>query len=300
LYHKLPQTGRLDLAYFLKNKANHGTISTREFNPAYSSNAELIMQNLPPKWRDFLDDARWFINAALILALINLFTFFTSDNPALWSLIPIFFMSLWLIPGLIDTLLGNNEEEDVDEASEPAHLSENRVTSVHLDKAYAYKQQIDTFIQDTSNPHTRQRLQELSSQLGEWIQAIEAMAHHVARFQQNPLIHQDLESLPQTIDKLKTQLAAETDEVTRAELERTLAKREDQLALLERLQSRMRRAEIKIEDTLASIGIIYSQLLTGDSTNHMADYSRLSEEVNEEVRTLQDHLEALEEVKLGR
>jgi hypothetical protein len=32
----------------------------------------------------------------------------------------------------------------------------------------------------------------------------------------------------------------------------------------------------------------------------VADYSRLSAEVDEEVRLLQDRLEALEEVKLGR
>jgi len=61
----------------------------------------------------------------------------------------------------------------------------------------------------------------------------------------------------------------------------------------------MKRAELKIESTLSSLGTIYPQLLTSQSTNYVADYSRLSEEVDEEVRTLQDHLEALEEVKLG-
>jgi hypothetical protein len=40
-------------------------------------------------------------------------------------------------------------------------------------------------------------------------------------------------------------------------------------------------------------------MLISQSTDHVADYSRLSAEVDEEVRTLQDHLEALEEVRLG-
>jgi hypothetical protein len=62
----------------------------------------------------------------------------------------------------------------------------------------------------------------------------------------------------------------------------------------------MKRAEIQIESTLSSLGTIYSQLLTGQSTDHVADYSRLSSEVDEEVRLLQDRLEALEEVKLSR
>jgi hypothetical protein len=62
----------------------------------------------------------------------------------------------------------------------------------------------------------------------------------------------------------------------------------------------MKRAEIKIESTLSALGTIYSQLLIGQSTNQVADYGRLSSDVDEEVRTLQDHLEALEEVKLGK
>jgi len=105
--------------------------------------------------------------------------------------------------------------------------------------------------------------------------------------------------VPKSIKKLEAQLAQETDGATRAELERTLASRKNQLVALQQLQNMMKRAELKIESTLSSLGTIYPQLLTSQSTNHVADYSRLSEEVDEEVRTLQDHLEALEEVKLG-
>ena len=62
----------------------------------------------------------------------------------------------------------------------------------------------------------------------------------------------------------------------------------------------MKRAEIKIENTISALGTIYSQILTSKSTDYVADYGRLSEKVDEEVHTLQDHLEALEEVKLGK
>jgi hypothetical protein len=109
-----------------------------------------------------------------------------------------------------------------------------------------------------------------------------------------------LEAVPKAITDLESRLAQETDPAIRSQLERTLANRRKQLAALERLQNTMKRAEIQIESTLSSLGTIYSQLLTGQSTDHVADYSRLSAEVEEEVHTLQDHLEALEEVKLGR
>jgi hypothetical protein len=144
------------------------------------------------------------------------------------------------------------------------------------------------------------RLQDLVHQVDEWTQTIEDLAWRADRFQQDSLIRQDLESVPKYIAGLEDRLAREKDEATRAELQRSLTNRRKQLASLERLQNMMNRVEIQIESTLSALGTIYSQILTGQSTNHVADYSRLSAEVDEEVRTLQDHLEALEEVKLVR
>jgi hypothetical protein len=169
-----------------------------------------------------------------------------------------------------------------------------------MDKARAYQEQINNLIKSTSNQTARIRLQELATQVSEWTTAIQDLAKRVDSFQQNTLIHQDLKSVPQAIEKLEVRLANESNEATRTELERTLASRKNQLASLEQLQSIINRAEIKIENTLSALGTIYSQLLTTQSTDQVADYSRLAAEVDEEVRTLQDHLEALKEVKLGR
>ena len=169
----------------------------------------------------------------------------------------------------------------------------------YLDKARSYKEQINNLINSTSNQKVHARLKNLVTQVSEWVKAIEDIAKRVDSLQQDALIHQDLESIPQSIENLEAQLANESDEATRIELERTLATRKSQLAALERLQSTINRAEIKIESILSALGTIYSQVLIAQSTNHVADYSHLSAEVDEEVRLLQDHLEALEEVKLA-
>ena len=58
----------------------------------------------------------------------------------------------------------------------------------------------------------------------------------------------------------------------------------------------MKRAEIQIESTLSQIGTIYSQLRTGQSTGQVADYSRIEEDVDEEVRQLEDYLDVLNAV----
>jgi hypothetical protein len=179
------------------------------------------------------------------------------------------------------------------------HLTSTTIQT-HVDKARAYQEQINNLIKSTSNQTARIRLQELATQVSEWTTAIQDLAKRVDSFQQNTLIHQDLKSVPQAIEKLEVRLANESNEATRTELERTLASRKNQLASLEQLQSIINRAEIKIENTLSALGTVYSQLLTTQSTDQVADYSRLAAEVDEEVRTLQDHLEALKEVKLSR
>lgn len=170
---------------------------------------------------------------------------------------------------------------------------------IHLDRAQAYKEQINNLIKSTSNQKASARLQDLAAQVSEWVKAIEDLAKRAHSFHQNTLIHQDLESVPKSIEELEARLANESNESTRIELEGTLANRKKQLAALQRLQDTISRAEIKTESTLSALGTIYSQILTAQSTDQVADYSRLSAEVEEEVLTLQDHLEALEEVKLG-
>jgi tRNA A-37 threonylcarbamoyl transferase component Bud32 len=175
----------------------------------------------------------------------------------------------------------------------------NPALRAHLEKAHTYQAQINALLKATPDRNVHLRLQELSSQVQEWMEAVEALARRVDHFQRNNIIQQDLESVPQAIASLERRLAAESDPATQAELERTLNNRRNQLAALEHLQRIIKRAEIKIESTLSSLGTIYSQMLISQSTDHVADYSRLAADVDEEVRTLQDHLEALEEVRLS-
>ncbi len=167
-----------------------------------------------------------------------------------------------------------------------------------LDQVREYKEQINTLISSTSDQKGHARRQKLAAQVSEWVKAVEALAEDVHSFHQNSLIQQDLASVPKSIEDLERRRANEENEATRLELERTLTNRKNQLAVLEQLQESTNRAELKIERTLSALGTIYSQLLTAQSTNQVADYSRLSVDVDEEVRTLQDHLEALREVKL--
>lgn len=275
--------------------------------------------NISRKWRGFL----WHFGSYLIIiAMLAIINAITSDN--LWFIFPalgwgaavaIHFWALLFSGGSKDdqdeaitedqqpAWGAEDEPETLAEYSTPSETSEEVISEsiqIHLDKARSYKEQIDSLIKTTTNHNMHVSLQDLAVQMDDWIEAIESLARRVDSFRRNTLIHQDLETVPHSIEKLEAQLVRETDVTTRAELERTLTNRKNQLAALEQLRSTMNRAEIRIERTLSALGTIYPQLLTSQSTNQVADYSRLSAELDEEVRTLQDHLEALEEVKLGK
>jgi uncharacterized membrane protein YgaE (UPF0421/DUF939 family) len=244
------------------------------------------METLDPRWRKFLKNLGWYM--ATLVVLIVLLRFVRS---------PFVLLALWAV-GLIwggvlafhfsQLLFGRDE----------ITMSEEQLQE-YVDKALSYKAQIDSAIKATANKTDQTRLEQLRSQIDTWTKAISDLAERLNSLRQDDVIRRDMKEVPRAIADLEARLTNEADAVVRSQLERTLDNRRKQLDSLEQLRTMMKRAEIQIESTLSQLGTIYSQLLTGQSTSHVADYSRLSTDVDEEVRLLQDHLEALREVKLG-
>ncbi|HEX9926422.1 MAG TPA: hypothetical protein VGD99_27450 [Anaerolineae bacterium] len=179
-----------------------------------------------------------------------------------------------------------------------AELADTAV-QVQIERALSYQSQMNRLVQQAAHADGQSRLQKVAQQVEAWVNSIEKLARQIDLFQHDSLIRQDREAVPKIRQDLETRLAAETDEANRAELERTLHNLQKQQASLEQLGSLANRAEIQIESTLSALGTIYSQLLTGQSVSHIADYGQLSAKIDEEVQRLQDHLESLQEVKLG-
>jgi len=243
------------------------------------------MQSPDPRWSKFWQNLIWFIATLVVLA--TLFRFFFS---------PALIVALWLV-GLIwggllayrlsQLLFSTDEFDAIDERSR-----------AFLEEAQDYKAKIERAIKEATTPTNQTNLKQLSAQVATLLDAIEALAERISSFRRDDIIRRDLQAVPRAINDLESRLSRETDAAIRTQLERTLTNRRKQLESLETLQSTVKRAEIQIESTLSQLGTIYSQLLTSRSTHDVADYSRLSANLDEEVRLLYDHLEALREVKL--
>jgi uncharacterized protein (DUF342 family) len=239
----------------------------------------------------------------LFLAFINLAT----SGGITWAVFPIAAM---MIPVLITGFQIFLAEDKPDASQKRADAESQRPSSQRsnlrgehaskLAQAQAYKRQIETMANAETNPLKKERLQELTTQVTEWTDDVEEMARQIDAFNRNEVIQRDLKTVPDAVKNLTAQLAAETDERVKATIERTLAARSDQLGSLKRLQSLMRQSEVQMESTIATLGTIYSQALAVQSTNDVAQYTHLSDEVNEQSKMLRDQLEALQEVKLDR
>ena len=166
-----------------------------------------------------------------------------------------------------------------------------------LQQARHYQQQIAQMVQNAPpDSLERIRLEQLNGRVADWVQMIEEIVAHAQNQQEDRLLAEERQRVPQAIKRLEKQLNEATDPVLRQKLERTLANRQRQLVQLEISARNRQLAELKVENTLAQLGTIYSQLRSGSFMSQTSSYERLSAEINGEVLALGDYLETLDEL----
>jgi hypothetical protein len=237
-----------------------------------------------------------------------------------WSIYPILAM---MIPESIilgTTLLsGPGGDKDKNRARELARNASDRVATAntlldtsqrtdapidgalqsHVTRVRDYQRELARLAKSAPTPVRAERLTDLSKQFDKWVKDVEGMAQRVHGLRGNPLVRQDMKTVPESIRKLAGQLSQEKDPRVRQSLEQTLIARQSQLQALEKLQSTARYAEVQLENTVASLGAIYSQALANQSTSQVADHRHLASDVDDRVKSLQDELASIEEVRMS-
>ena len=266
--------------------------------------------------RKFLLSVSPLLSVMAFLALLNLAIAVLTGVTYPWAIFPILGMAIPVFIRFSRTMLGEEPEEDrarrrnrdrdSAERAVPAQQSFARpaaatdALSAQVAQARTYQQAVADLARGSAGQLQAGRLGELSSQFEAWVKSVTQMADRIRAYKQNTVIQQDMASVPASIQRLESQLAAEKDERLRAQFVAALDSRRNQLGALEKLGGTMRQAELQLENTVAALGTIYSQALAGQSTNQVAGYADLAGDMNDRVKVLQDQIEALEEVKIGR
>jgi hypothetical protein len=166
-----------------------------------------------------------------------------------------------------------------------------------LNSAVEYRKDINRLIKKHQNGPFADQLQGISTNIIQWETYLRQLATRIRNFESNQLIQRDLKEVPAAVDRLQSQLAAETNPQVQKEIREALAQYQTHQQQLNALAVIIRRTELDIDETLATIGAIYSQLqLLGAKKIDSSRASRISADISEQSARLGDLLAAMDDV----
>jgi hypothetical protein len=253
-------------------------------------------------WRAMLTQAFFRWESAVTIALVILLAFFLPKPFPGWQ------WWFWLVGGALaeaaivytsmtDPEFGRRVVADMLHQEYDLDQIQDKRYRAYLEQALEYQEHIEETVARRRQGALSEHVHETARQIEDWIRSIYEIARRLDQYQQDTVIHRDVEAVPVRIRNLSQQLQREDDPRVRAQLEETLRAKETQMSNLEQLENSMQRAELQLEHTLTAMGTIYSQmLLVGAKDVDSGRVRRLREEVAGEVQGLQDVLDAMDQV----
>lgn len=167
----------------------------------------------------------------------------------------------------------------------------------YRERAAAYRLRIQTLIRNRRKGPLADTIAGILPRLERWEERVIQLSNRLANFESDKIIQRDIQEAPQNIARLQRQMDKETDPDVRQQMAKTLEGYEEQQTQLEALVRLMRRTRLQLDDSIASMGTVYSQVqmldamdLDGERAAHIA------EEIEDEVDRLNDLLSAFGEV----
>ncbi|MBK8023561.1 MAG: hypothetical protein IPK19_19540 [Chloroflexi bacterium] len=246
---------------------------------------------------------RW---ESLLTILFTVIVFFAFPQPFPW-----WQNWFWLVGGLIaEGALVLSTLSDPDATSDAlAREFESRydlgqiksaVARERLKRAMEYRRSMIKLAQGTSGA-MRFQLQDTVNDVDDWIGHMFNLAQHVDSFEANRLVDEDRRAVPQQLEKVKVRISRESDAAVKQDLQEQLERLQLQLDNLNATANSIKRAEIQLDSTLSSLGTIYAQMSRlGAQDVDSSRAQRLRLEIKDEVASLQDTIEAMDEVHAQR
>ena len=167
-------------------------------------------------------------------------------------------------------------------------------------RALEYREQIEDTIRQRRDGALKAHLRETTTRVDDWLAHIFNLAQRLDRYAQDPIVARDKRDLPREVAHIRQRLKQEDNPSVRDQMQEAIRQKQTQQANLGRLENTMERAEFRLEETLAALGTLYSQLLLLDAEAiDSGRAQRLREDITDQVAALQDTIEAMDEVYEG-
>jgi hypothetical protein len=175
-----------------------------------------------------------------------------------------------------------------------------RNAAYYRKRADAYRQRMQRLAKARPKGPLTDTLAAVLPKVARWQERVELLAGRLQTFEGDSLIQRDVKEVPQAIARLERQIPLEADPQLRQQMALTLDGYLGQQALLTDLARAMRRTRLQLDDTLASMGTIYSQFQMIDAVDvDGPEARRIAGEIDEQVQRLNDLLAAIPEAYTG-
>jgi hypothetical protein len=144
----------------------------------------------------------------------------------------------------------------------------------------------------------RAQIEATLSEVNDWVEQVYKLARRIDSFEASDLVQRDRVRVPNELNALRLRLEKETNDKVKVELRETIRLMETQLAHLQDLETHIQRADLQLDNTLAALGTIFAQIQLLDAKSVDGGRARrLRQEIQDEVSSLKDTIEAIDDVQ---
>jgi hypothetical protein len=166
-----------------------------------------------------------------------------------------------------------------------------------LETALEYQRRIEVQVRQQDRPLLRDRLDETANQITQWIANMYALALRLDSYRRDDLLARQRNTLPQELKDLAEQRKRTTNPATQAQLDQVIDGKGKQWQALRDLDDRMKQAELQMEQSLAALATIYSQVQLVDAQSvESGRAERLQSDIRDQVDRLGDLVDSINEV----
>lgn len=172
-----------------------------------------------------------------------------------------------------------------------------RSPAEYRQRAVSYRRKIQSLIKNRRPGPIAERMSGVLQKLTSWEERVGQLADQLTLYEGDELIQRDVREVPGHIARLERQLSLEAEPEMQKQIRRTLSAYEEQERQLELLARVMKRTRLNLDDTLAAMGTVYSQLQVLNAMDlDGATAARIADDVDREVERLNDLLAAMSDV----
>ena len=166
-----------------------------------------------------------------------------------------------------------------------------------LETALEYQRRIEVQVRQQDRTLLRDRLNETANQITQWIANMYALALRLDSYRRDDLLTKQRGTLPQELKDLTEQRKRTTNPATQAQLDQVIDTKGKQWQALRDLDDRMKQAELQLQESLAALATIYSQVQLVDAQSvESGRAERLQSDIRDQVNRLGDLVESINEV----